>query len=109
MANEFNNILFKGKQAKIIMALSDKNQRWYLATLAKRANATYVHTSKFIAKCQELGIVEAEVHGKIKTLRLTEKGQSIANNLISIASMLEIGNANLQNAPKLEHPEKQEK
>lgn len=84
----FANILFKEKQAGIILALADKSQKWYITNLSHSANVTYVHTSRFVARCEELGIIEAEIHGKMKTLRLTDKGQEIASSIISINSKL---------------------
>lgn len=82
------NIIFKQKQARILLALSDKSQEWHLDSLAKAANSTYVHASRFITKCEELGLVSTERHGRIKALKLTEKGDDVTKNLSSIMEKL---------------------
>ncbi len=104
----FANILFKEKQAGIILALADKSQKWYITNLAKSANATYVHTSRFVARCEELGIIDAEIHGKLKTLRLTDKGQEIASSIMSINGKLSKLNGEEHKAQK-QQPEPQQK
>ncbi len=92
MANNssFGTILFKDKQIRIILALADKNKEWHLADLAAAAQATYVHTSKFITRCEELGIVRFDKHGKTKSLYLTEKGGEIAQNISSIMDKISV-------------------
>lgn len=88
MPNETENLLFKEKQTKILLALSDKSQEWHLENLAKAADSTYVHASRFISRCEAMGIVVTEKHGRIKSLQLTEKGAEIAKNISSIMEKL---------------------
>ena len=72
------NILLKGKQSRILVALRDTNQAWYVSSLAKAAGTTYVHACNFINICEELGIVNCEKHGKLKVVKLTDKGAKMA-------------------------------
>ncbi len=81
-------LLFKDKQAKLILALADGTKEWYLSNLAKSANVTYIHTSRFVTKCEKVGIMSSEVHGKIKRVYLTDKGKEIANGISSILSKI---------------------
>src|SRR5208282_4345097 len=90
MANNKGTILFKDKQIRIILALSDHTKEWHLTTLAQAASATYVHTSKFVTRCESLGIISVQRHGKIKSLFLTEKGNEIAKNISSIIEKISI-------------------
>ncbi len=83
-----NGILFKGKQLSIILALKDSGQSWYTSTLAKAAGATYVHTCNFINACARLGIVTSEKHGKIKEIKLTDKGAKLAEMLSSAYNLI---------------------
>lgn len=78
------SIIFKDKQAKIILSLKTPNQSWYISSLAKASNTTYVHTCNFIALCESIGITTSEKHGKIKVIKLTEKGSQIADMIASI-------------------------
>lgn len=83
-------ILLKSKQSKIIIALKDQTQNWYISTLAKASGTTYVHTCNFINQCESLGIIQCEKHGKIKLVKLTEKGAKIAENLSSLLGMITV-------------------
>lgn len=83
-----NNIILKHKQTKILLALLDTSQNWYISTLAKSSDTTYVHACNFLATCESLGITSSERHGKLKLIKLTEKGLKIANLLSSITSMI---------------------
>lgn len=84
MPTNFDFMLLKEKQAKILMALSDKSKKLYLTALAQAAGVTYVHTTRFISKCEKMGLVEAEKHGKIKSVYLTEKGMSVVSYMQNI-------------------------
>lgn len=88
--NSSGTILFKDKQIRIILALADKSKEWHLVDLAAAAQATYVHTSKFISRCQELGIVRFDKHGKKKNLYLTDKGVEIAQSISSIMDRINV-------------------
>lgn len=82
-----NNILLKHKQTRILLALKDPSQSWYISTLAKATNTTYVHACNFLAVCESLGITQSEKHGKLKIIKLTDKGQRIVE-LISNINLL---------------------
>ncbi len=82
------SILLKGKQAGILLALRDTNQAWYVSSLAKAAGTTYVHACNFINVCEDLGVVNCEKHGKLKVVKLTEKGTKITEMLYGIVSQL---------------------
>lgn len=88
-----DNILFKDKQLRMLLALKDGSQPWYLSTLAKHASATYVHACNFVNACEALGITTGEKHGKLKTIKLTEKGQRLAELLDGANSILKNGNS----------------
>jgi predicted transcriptional regulator len=84
------NILLKQKQTRILVALRDTSQNWYISTLAKATSTTYVHACNFLATCDALGITSSEKHGKLKIIKLTEKGIRLADMLISINSLISV-------------------
>jgi predicted transcriptional regulator len=86
--NQIQNIIFKDKQAKIILTLRTPGQDWYISSLAKTTNTTYVHTCNFIAFCESIGLTTSEKHGKIKVIRLTDKGAQIADMIAGIYSVI---------------------
>lgn len=93
-------LLFKDKQVKLILALADGTKEWYLSNLAKSANVTYIHTSRFMIKCEKAGIISSEIHGKIKRIYLTEKGKEITNGISSILMKI-------NEKPQQEQPQQQ--
>ncbi len=82
------SILLMDKQARMLVALKDQMQSWYISSLAKATGTTYVHACNFLLECERLGIVRSEKHGKIKTIRLTEKGAQIAELVSGIYSSI---------------------
>jgi predicted transcriptional regulator len=78
------SILLRKKQTNILVALMDTSQSWYISSLAKAANTTYVHACNFLVECEKLGLTSSEKHGKIKTIKLTEKGKGVAERLSDI-------------------------
>ena len=88
MAQKEGLLLFKEKQIKVLLALADKSQEWYLSRLAGAAGATYVHTSKFITRCEVLGMINVVKHGKVKTISLTEKGNAIVKGISGIMEQI---------------------
>jgi predicted transcriptional regulator len=78
------NIILKQKQARIIAALRDTSQNWYISALAKASGTTYVHACNFLTICEQLGITTSEKHGKIKVVKLTEKGLRLADSINNI-------------------------
>lgn len=97
-----SSILLKNKQSNIILALKDTSQTWYVSSLAKVAGTTYVHACNFLNECESLGVVSSEKHGKIKVVKLTEKGTKIAESLTNIQTILIPAPA----APQQEAPKK---
>lgn len=81
-------IILKDKQARIIISLKSKEQEWYLSSLAKATGTTYVHACKFIAACEGKGLTESERHGRIKVIRLTDKGIQLAELVAEIYGIM---------------------
>ena len=81
-------LLFKDKQAKLILNLTNDGKEWYLSNLAKDSEVTYIHTSRFVSRCEKLGIIGSERHGKIKRVFLTEKGKAIAQSIQGILNKI---------------------
>lgn len=83
------SIILKDKQAKIILLLKNTQQPWYISSLSKASGTTYVHACNFVKKCEVMGIVTNEKHGKIKEIKLTEKGVQIAEMISNIYSSID--------------------
>lgn len=90
MAANPGALLFKEKQIKVLLALLNKEQEWNTTGLAKAADATYVHTSKFVTRCEKLGLVQFVKHGKIKALTLTPKGNEVAEGISKVIEKMNL-------------------
>ncbi|EQD39753.1 hypothetical protein B2A_11117, partial [mine drainage metagenome] len=77
-------ILLRSKQTSILIALKDTSQSWYISSLAKAANTTYVHACNFLVECEKLGLTTSERHGKMKTIKLTDKGKGVVDRIAGI-------------------------
>lgn len=84
MKDALGTLFLKDKQVRLLFALAKEGREWNLAGLSEEANVTYIHTSRFISKCEAAGIVSVERHGRLKRLALTEKGRDIAGNIAKI-------------------------
>ncbi len=82
------SIILKEKQSRILITLRSNQQAWYIASLAKAADTTYVHACNFIKTCETLGLVTNEKHGKIKEIKLTERGIQLADMLNSVTTLI---------------------
>lgn len=87
-------ILLREKQARMLIALKDQSQNWYISSVAKAADTTYVSACNFLIRCEKLGIITAEKHGKIKNVKLTEKGLQVVEHLNGIYSVTSAANGN---------------
>ncbi|MEM3227666.1 MAG: hypothetical protein QXR58_00920 [Candidatus Micrarchaeaceae archaeon] len=83
-----DNLLFKDKQVGILLTLRDSTRDWSLAELARSTGTTYAHACNFIMACERTGIAVSEKHGKIKIIRLSEKGKRVADSLFEVKSIL---------------------
>lgn len=82
------SILFKSKQVAILLALRDSSQSWYISSLAKATQTTYVHACNFIIECERLGVTKSEKHGKIKLIKLTDRGLKLAEMLAGAKTII---------------------
>ena len=80
-------IILKDKQSRIILML--KGRPAYLSELAKETGTTYVFVTHFATSLVKKGIVIIEPTGKKKMVKLTEKGQELANLIEEARKRLE--------------------
>jgi len=77
------------KPAKILLELKDGPK--YATIVAKKVDCTYSHTVKLLDFFNDFGLVEFEKKGRIKMIKLTDKGEELAKaiqNLVSTISSL---------------------
>ena len=82
------DIFFRRKPALMLVALKKLSKARYGSILAKEVDCTYSHAVKILQTLEKLGLVTFEKQGRIKLIKLTKKGQDIAENIDSIKRLL---------------------
>jgi len=84
----FGRLILKEKQARLILFMRSSQQPCTTTKLSKECNITYVHATNFINECTKLGLVSIEKHGKLKMLKLTDKGAQLADLVMKIDGLI---------------------
>jgi predicted transcriptional regulator len=82
-------ILLRKKPLCIFLQLKDTSKEWYASNLATGCGATYVHTTKLLKEFKKLNLVTLEVKGRVKKVKLTDKGMQLATALGELMLKLE--------------------
>tara|TARA_Y100000310_G_C20661678_1_gene805155 strand:- start:879 stop:1145 length:267 start_codon:yes stop_codon:yes gene_type:complete len=82
------DIFFRRKPALMLVALRKLSKARYGSILAKEVDCTYSHAVKILQTLEQLGLVSFEKKGRIKLIKLTKKGQEVAENIDSIRRQL---------------------
>ncbi|MEM4331001.1 MAG: winged helix DNA-binding protein [Candidatus Pacearchaeota archaeon] len=86
---DFNiGLFFREKPALMLIALRRMSKAKYGSILAKEVNCTYSHAVKILQLLEKKGIVVFEKKGRIKIIKLTKKGEEIADHIEIIRNLL---------------------
>jgi DNA-binding MarR family transcriptional regulator len=88
MADNFD-LFFRRKPALMLIALKKVSRAKYGSILAKEVDCTYSHAVKILQILEKLGLVAFEKKGRIKIIKLTKKGQEVADSIEAIKRILE--------------------
>ncbi len=83
MSENFD-LFFRRKPALMLIALKKVTRAKYGSILAKEVDCTYSHAVKILQTLESLGLVVFEKKGRIKIIRLTKKGQEVADHIEAI-------------------------
>lgn len=72
----------------MLVALKRLTKARYGSVLAKEVDCTYSHAVKILQMLEKLGLVLFEKKGRMKLIKLTKKGQEIADNIENIKRLL---------------------
>ena len=90
MENIFG-VFFREKPALMLIELKNNNGSIYASTLAKNVDCTYSHVVKILQEMERARLVEFDKRGRLKIIRLTNRGKEIANSVESIKHVLHNG------------------
>jgi DNA-binding MarR family transcriptional regulator len=82
------DIFFRRKPALMLVALKKMSKKRYGSLLAKEVDCTYSHAVKILQTLEELKLVDFEKKGRIKLIKLTKKGEEVAEDIDSIRRRL---------------------
>lgn len=74
---KIQNLFLQERPAQILLTLSELKGP-YISTIAKGADCTFAHASRTLKKMKKLGLVSFTREGRMKYVRLTEKGKRVA-------------------------------
>jgi len=93
--NQINNsifgVFFREKPAMMLIELKNNNGSIYASTLAKSVDCTYSHVVKILQEMERAKLIEFDKRGRLKIIRLTNRGQEIANSVEAIRHVLHNG------------------
>ena len=78
------DVFFRRKPDLMLVALKKLTKARYGSILAKEVDCTYSHAVKILQTLEKLGLVLFEKKGRMKLIKLTKKGQEIADNIENI-------------------------
>ena len=78
------DIFFRRKPALMLIALKNDRRARYGSILAKEVDCTYSHAVKILQTLEKLGLVVFDKKGRIKLIKLTKRGQEVADSIESI-------------------------
>jgi len=84
------NVFFREKPAMMLVNLRNSKNEMYASSLAKMIDCTYSHVVKILQEMQKAGLIEFQKQGRLKLLRLTKKGETIADHNDRIRTGLKV-------------------
>jgi len=82
------DIFFRRKPALMLVSLKKLSKARYGSILAKEVDCTYSHAVKILQTLEKLALVTFEKKGRIKLIKLTKKGQDIAESIDNIKRII---------------------
>lgn len=82
------DLFFRRKPALMLVALKKNTRMRYGSVLAKEVDCTYSHAVKILQTLEVLKLVDFEKRGRIKVIKLTKKGQEVADAIENIQKLI---------------------
>ncbi len=86
--NDNFDLFFRRKPALMLVALKKNTRMRYGSILAKEVDCTYSHAVKILQTLEVLKLVDFEKRGRIKVIKLTKKGQDVADAIENIQKLI---------------------
>lgn len=81
-------VFFREKPAMMLIELLSAQEEQYASSLAKKVDCTYSHIVKILNEMQRADLITFQKEGRLKVLKLTNKGKEIATSIDHIRATL---------------------
>ena len=85
---EIFNVFFREKPTMMLVGLKNSKSESYASALAKSIDCTYSHVVKILQEMEKAGLINVEKQGRLKLLKLTKKGNEIAEHIDGIRNII---------------------
>ena len=75
------NLFLRVNAVKPLLLLLNEETTWYVSTLAKHVDTTYLHLIRLIQRFEEMGLVVTKKDGRVRYVELTVRGKDLAEVL----------------------------
>ncbi len=82
------DVFFRRKPALMLVSLKKNSRMRYGSVLAKEVDCTYSHAVKILQTLENLNLVEFDKKGRIKLIKLTQKGRAVADAIEAIQGLI---------------------
>lgn len=79
--NKIFDVFFREKPAMMLIVLKNAKGEMYASSIAKQIDCTYSHVVKILQQIEKAGLVKFNKQGRLKLLKLTEKGEKLAEHI----------------------------
>lgn len=83
--------LVQEKPAEIVLVL--RRGETYPSLVAREVGTTFAHAFNVLSKLEEMGVVSSQERGRIRWVRLTERGEELASLLERLKGVVEVMDA----------------
>jgi predicted transcriptional regulator len=82
------NAFVREKPSRVLLVLKDQNSQWHLSKIARETGTSYVYVTKFVSSLARKGFVTIEPKGKLRLVKLTEKGMETVSLIEQLKTKL---------------------
>ncbi|MDD1725321.1 MAG: winged helix DNA-binding protein [Euryarchaeota archaeon] len=92
VASELEDVFLHKMPTSLLLTIRTYD-RTYVSVLAKECDCTYPHAVKTLWNMEKLGLVQSEKVGRVKYVRLTDRGKIVADSLSALVHSLGVNDA----------------
>jgi len=100
MKEGLEGLFLREKPVLALLAVGELNPA-YAAAVAKQIDSTFPHTSSILSQLEEQGLITSNHEGRIRYLKLTDRGKKVAFALAGLRDLLRSSGVQWRKAERL--------